>query len=99
MTEKTQIWLVIRHAAPFLNKLGHNCVELLSWSQNKSLEEVQEQLRVFTGNKTVDGKNFVPLELFPERHKKVANKQRADQDVFDVEEAHEFIFKDMNSQR
>ena len=99
MTEKTQIWLLIRHAAPFLNKLGHNCVELLAWSQNKSLEEVQEQLRLFTLDKTVDGKSFVPMELFPKRHKRVAHKQKTGQDVFAAEEAHKIIFKDMKSQR
>ena len=99
MTEKTQIWLLIRHAAPFLNKLGHNCVELLTWSQSKSLEEVQEQLRLFTLDKTVDGKSFVPLELFPKKHKRVAHNQKTDENVFAAEEAHKFILKDMKSQR
>ena len=31
--EKTLVWILIRHAAPFLQHLGTNCVELLIWSQ------------------------------------------------------------------
>ena len=40
--EKTLVWILIRHAAPFLQHLGTNCVELLIWSQVSCLCKIRK---------------------------------------------------------
>ena len=41
LTEKLMIWLEIKKAAPAIMKAGGNTVEILLWSQGKTLEEVR----------------------------------------------------------
>ena len=36
-SEKSEIWLEIKKAAPEINKAGGNAIELLIWSQGKYL--------------------------------------------------------------
>ena len=39
--DKTKVWILIRHAAPFLQRNEVNCVELLMWSQvNPSIHQL-----------------------------------------------------------
>ena len=45
--EKMVIWLEIKRAAPAIMKAGGNTVEILLWSQGKSLEEVMNLLSKF----------------------------------------------------
>ena len=40
--EKTLVWLLIRHAALFLQHLHINCVELLLWSQVEELYRIRQ---------------------------------------------------------
>ena len=44
LVEKTKIWMVMKAYLPFINSCGINSVELLIWSQDKSLEEVRRRL-------------------------------------------------------
>ena len=45
--KKTLVWLLIRHAALFLQHLDINCVELLLWSQVEELYRIRyKPLRV-----------------------------------------------------
>ena len=76
-------------------------MELLSWSQNKSLNEVQDNLKLLTLDKTVDGEYYIPLDLFPERVKKVTclKKNKADDEECSDEGPLGFLFEDMKLQR
>ena len=44
-SEKSLIWLEIKKAAPEINKVGGNAIELLIWSQGKGLAEVQRKIQ------------------------------------------------------
>ena len=50
-------------------------MELLAWSQDKRVDEVQDRLKLITDQKIVDGKHYIPLELFPTRFKKIIYKE------------------------
>ena len=44
VSDKSQIWLEIRKAAPKINKAGGNAIELLIWSQGRELWEVMMRI-------------------------------------------------------
>ena len=44
-SEKSEIWLEIKKAAPEINKAGGNAIELLIWSHGKHLWEVQRRIQ------------------------------------------------------
>ena len=45
LPEKLLIWTEIKNATPAIMKAGGNAVEILIWSQDKTLKEVREVLR------------------------------------------------------
>ena len=77
------------------------------------MDEVQDRLKLITSEKTVDGKHYIPLELFPKRFQKItykAEKVEEDEEYSDGAQGggkedefslgdHKFIFHAMKSQR
>ena len=53
VSEKMLIWHEIKRAAPAIMKAGGNAVEILIWSQGRSLEEVRDLLRRDTSGQLV----------------------------------------------
>ena len=69
---------------------------MLVWSNNKDLDQVRHKLKTITEGKSVNGKDYVPLELPTYGH---LNRENMYEDDVSVENAQEFIFEDMKLQR
>ena len=65
-SEKSLIWLEIKKAAPEINKVGGNAIELLIWSQGKGLAEVQRKIQVILETESLSKEELRNRELLEE---------------------------------
>ena len=65
-SEKSLIWLEIKKAAPEINKVGGNAIELLIWSQGKGLAEVQRKIQGILETENLSEEELRNRELLEE---------------------------------
>ena len=65
-SEKSLIWLEIKKAAPEINKVGGNAIELLIWSQGKGLAEVQRKIQVILETESLSKEELRNREVVEE---------------------------------
>ena len=70
LPEKLLIWTEIKNATPAIMRAGGNAVEILIWSQDKTLKEVREILR-----------GDDPIELFEKRKAEETNNEEKKNDI------------------
>ena len=79
-SEKSLIWLEIKKAAPEINKVGGNAIELLIWSQGKGLAEVQRKIQGILETANLSEEELRNRELL-EEEKHLKFKSDADNQV------------------
>ena len=70
LPEKLLIWTEIKNATPAIMRAGGNAVEILIWSQDKTLKEVREILR-----------GYDPIELFEKRKAEETNNEEKKSEI------------------
>ena len=67
VSDKSQIWLEIRKAAPEINKAGGNVIELLIWSQGRELWEVMMRINFVLDTAQLSKEEVQKRELIEEQ--------------------------------
>ena len=93
------IWLEIKKAAPAIMKAGGNAVEILIWSQGKTLEEVRLVLWGEETIETFEQKKHYNASVREKESRKAKSKQRNSYDVVDAVEGKQknFDFLDLEN--
>ena len=86
LTEKLMIWLEIKKAAPAIMKAGGNAVEILIWSQGKTLEEVRLVLWGEETIETFEQKKHYNASVREKESRKAKSKHRNSYDAVDAVE-------------
>ena len=99
LTEKLMIWLEIKKAAPSIMKAGGNAVEILIWSQGKTLEEVRLVLWGEETIETFEQKKHYNASVREKENRKAKSKHRNSYDVVDAVEGKQknFDFLDLEN--
>ena len=83
LSEKLLIWNEIKKAAPAIMRAGGNAVEILIWSQRKTLEEVRVVLGCGGTIKTLEPKENYEVSVNDIKESKEAKSKRSKSTVCD----------------